>query len=47
MTAMVRNESQFAIVQAVFPSIRLVKGDLQSHDVLKEECANADVIVSM
>lgn len=43
-TCSVRSSEKGAKVAQVFPSVRLVYGDLDSVDMIEEEAANADIV---
>ena len=45
ITALVRQESQATKLSAVYPSVRLVIGGLDSHDLLVEEASKADIVI--
>ncbi|KAI9727383.1 MAG: hypothetical protein M1834_008454 [Cirrosporium novae-zelandiae] len=44
-TALVRTEEKGRQVKALYPSIRLVYGDLNDSSLLKEECSKADIVI--
>ena len=44
LTALVRNSDKGAKVAAVYPSIRLVYGDLDSVELIEEEAAGTDIV---
>jgi hypothetical protein len=45
ISALVRTKEKANVVQASYPSIRIVLGDLDNSELLKEEAAKADVII--
>lgn len=45
MTTLVRTEEQAQKVQARWPHMRIVVGDLDSHDLLVREAAASDVVL--
>jgi len=47
MTALVRTEEQAQKVQARWPHMRTVVGDLDSHDLLVREAAASDIVLRM
>ena len=44
ITALVRNSDKGAKIAQVYPSVRLVYGDLDSVDLIEEEASNADIV---
>ncbi|KAI8231097.1 hypothetical protein K4K55_006331 [Colletotrichum sp. SAR 10_96] len=44
-SALVRNQEKAEILQEAFPNVRLVLGDLDSTDVLREEALVADIVL--
>lgn len=47
ITCSVRNSDKGAKIAAVFPSVKLVYGDLDSADMLEEESSKADIVYSI
>ncbi|MCJ1326199.1 hypothetical protein MMC10_002863 [Thelotrema lepadinum] len=45
ITALVRQESQAETIRATYPSLKLVIGGLDSHDLLVAESSKADIVV--
>lgn len=45
-TCLVRNSDKGVLVAKDYPSVKLVYGDLDSHDLIAEEAAKADVVCS-
>ncbi|EKD21711.1 uncharacterized protein L3040_004934 [Drepanopeziza brunnea f. sp. 'multigermtubi'] len=45
ITALVRNSDSGAKVAAAYPSVRFVYGNLESSELLEEECAKADLVI--
>ena len=46
LTALVRNSDRGALVASQYPKIRLVYGDLESADLIREEAQKADIVLS-
>lgn len=44
ISALVRSDEKAAQVKTMYPKIRIVKGDLDSADVIEEEVKNADIV---
>lgn len=45
IAALVRSDDKAELVKAKYPSVRVVKGDLDSADIIKAECAKADIVL--
>ncbi|OCK84020.1 NAD dependent epimerase/dehydratase family protein [Lepidopterella palustris CBS 459.81] len=45
ITALVRNSTKGATLASIYPSVRLVYGDLDSTDLLTTEASNADIVL--
>jgi N-acetyl-gamma-glutamylphosphate reductase len=45
ITSLVRQEYQVHTIKARFPEVRLVKGNLDSHEVLLREAQDADMVI--
>jgi uncharacterized protein YbjT (DUF2867 family) len=45
ITALVRNKEQASYVKSAFPNLKFVLGDLDSTDLLLEECSKADIVL--
>ena len=46
LTALVRNSDRGALIASQYPKIRLVYGDLESSDLIREEAQKADIVLS-
>lgn len=46
ITCLVRNSNKGAQVAAVYPSVKLVYGDLDNVDLIEEESKKADIVLS-
>lgn len=44
ITALVRNPDKAAQVQSEYPKVKIVKGDLDSADIIEREVAEADIV---
>ena len=44
VSALVRNQSKGAELESKYPQVRIVKGDLDSADVIEKEVQDADIV---